>query len=136
MTILNDRQIKELVANNNMISPFCAEKVEALYSYGLDGYGYTMRIKDTYYVPRVEYGVINAKRLALLGIESHEKSADKFGSIFYLIFGSGPLAFTFFQFNAGADKLMHLVWGDKMTFSKLSIDVIAWISIPNVAYGF
>ena len=46
--ILNDKQIKELVEKKKMINPFTKHKEEGKLSYGLDPYGYTLRLSNDF----------------------------------------------------------------------------------------
>ena len=46
--LLNDRQIKELVEKEEMISPFMGYKKEGKLSYGLDPFGYTLRLSNEF----------------------------------------------------------------------------------------
>ena len=46
------------------------------------------------------------------------------------------MALPIFYFKTGSDKLVNLIRDDQMTFAKLSINVIAWISVPNETYDF
>jgi hypothetical protein len=43
------------------------------------------------------------------------------------------LALTFFYFKTGANKLVNLIGNEHMTLAKLSINIVAWISLPNEA---
>jgi hypothetical protein len=36
-------------------------------------------------------------------------------------------------FKAGANKLVNLIGNEHMTLAKLSINIVAWISLPNKA---
>ena len=63
--LLNDKQIKELCLEKNMIEPFIDHKVsEGLPSYGLSHAGYDIRIADEFYVFTPALGaVIDFKNL-------------------------------------------------------------------------
>ena len=41
---------------------------------------------------------------------------------------------SFFYFETGADELVGLIRDEQVTLAELSINVVAWISIPNEAY--
>jgi hypothetical protein len=50
---------------------------------------------------------------------------------------SALLLFSFFYFDTGAYELVDLEWDQEvMTLAKLSVHVIAWISVPNESYDF
>ena len=58
MTILNDRQIREL-ARDGMISPFVDEQVKGgSISYGLSSYGYDIRVANEFKVFHPQPGVV------------------------------------------------------------------------------
>jgi hypothetical protein len=44
------------------------------------------------------------------------------------------VALTVFYFKTGADKLVNLIGNEHMTFTELSINIIAWIGVPNETY--
>jgi hypothetical protein len=47
------------------------------------------------------------------------------------------LLFSFFYFDTGTYELVDLEWDQEMmTLAKLSVHVIAWISVPNESYDF
>ena len=45
----------------------------------------------------------------------------------------GALFLLFFYFKTGANKLVNLIAGLKVTLGELVINVVAWISVPNEA---
>jgi hypothetical protein len=59
--------------------------------------------------------------------QSLEESAMVRGSALFLLF---------FYFNAGANKLVNLMAGLKVTLGELVINVVAWISVPNETCDF
>jgi hypothetical protein len=68
--------------------------------------------------------------------QSLEKSALILAPVFGVLIGSGALLLSFFYFKTGADKLVNLIRDDQVTLAELSINIIAWISLPNKAYDF
>jgi hypothetical protein len=50
---------------------------------------------------------------------------------------SALLLFSFFYFDTGAYEFVDLEWDKEvMALAKLSVHVIAWISVPNESYDF
>jgi hypothetical protein len=66
--------------------------------------------------------------------KSLEKSA--LACVFGVVIGRGALPLLFLQPKTGADELMDPIPDEKVTFAELSINVVAWISVPNEAYDF
>jgi hypothetical protein len=63
-----------------------------------------------------------------------EKSA--LTRVFGALIGRDALSLLFLYPKTGADKLMDPIPDEKMTFAELSINVVAWISVPNEAHDF
>jgi hypothetical protein len=70
----------------------------------------------------------------MLAVHSLEKSALISASVFGALIVSGALLLPFFYFKTCADKLVDLIRDDQVTLAELSINVVAWISVPNEAY--
>jgi hypothetical protein len=68
--------------------------------------------------------------------QSLEKSALILAPVFGVLIGRGALLLSFFYFKTGADKLVNLIRNDQVTLAELSINIVAWISVPNKAYDF
>ena|ERR1700687_1618687 len=66
--------------------------------------------------------------------KSPEKSA--LARVFGVLIGRGALPDLFLYPKTGADKLVDPIPDEKVTFAELSINVVAWISVPNEAYDF
>jgi dCTP deaminase len=81
MTILSDKQIRELALNNKMIMPFVdkQEKVDAknngMISYGLSSYGYDARVSREFKIfTNVNNDIVDPKNFSNSGFV--EKSSD------------------------------------------------------------
>src|SRR5262245_4261525 len=68
--------------------------------------------------------------------QSLEKSALIRTCLVGYIVRCAALLVLFFYFKAGANKLMNLIAGLKVTLSELVINIVAWISVPNEARDF
>jgi hypothetical protein len=69
-------------------------------------------------------------------VRRRKKSTLIVESAFGAVIGNGAMALPIFYFKTGSDKLVNLIRDDQMTFAKLSINVIAWIGVPNETYDF
>jgi hypothetical protein len=84
----------------------------------------------------VRFGIPGALRNCKAPKQPFEKSTLIVESAFGAVIGNGAMALPIFYFKTGSDKLVNLIRDDQMTFAKLSINVIAWIGVPNETYDF
>ena len=126
MTLLNDRQIKELVQSKNLIEQFVPEQIKTVdglgvVSYGLSSFGYDLSLSPLEFstFKHIPGTIINPKNFNPLNLEPAKLHSDAYGEYFIIPGHSYGLGVAIEKLNVPRDITVICV--GKSTYARVGL---------------